>query len=225
MASSVNGAGSGRGSGRESGHGRRRYDVSARRARTAERRDDVLTAARDSFLSKGYVGTTVAGVASGAGVSPESVYKWFGSKAALLKAVWHRALGGSGPTPAEQRSDAGSLAAADGPAVIRNWARLAAEVGAVADPIRRLIEAAALVDAEIADLHGEIERERTARMDHNAAYLADRGYLRDDVTSEQASDVLLLYTTFYDRLVREAGWTPEQFSAFVERGLTAHLLP
>jgi AcrR family transcriptional regulator len=204
---------------------RRRYDVSGRRARTAERREQVLAAARDSFLSTGYVGTTVAGVARVAGVSPESVYKWFGSKSGLLEAVWHRSLAGSGPIAAEERSDAGSRAAADGPAIIRNWARLSAEVGAVADSIRRLIEVAALVDAEVAVLHAEIERERTARMEHNAAYLVDRGYLRDDVTPEHARDILLLYTTFYDRLVGQAGWRPEQFSSFVERGLTAHLLP
>jgi AcrR family transcriptional regulator len=167
----------------------------------------------------------VAEVARGAGVSPESIYKWFGSKAGLLEAVWHRSLAGSGPTPAEERSDAGSRGAADGPTIIRNWARLSAEVGAVADSMRRVIEVAALVDAEVAEVHAEIERERTARMEHNAAYLVDRGYLRDDVTPDHARDVLLLYTTFYDRLVGQAGWTPEQFSAFVERGLTAHLLP
>jgi hypothetical protein len=33
-----------------------------------------------------------------------------------------------------------------------------------------------------------------------------------------------LYTTFYDRLVTQAGWTPEQYQSFVERGLVAHLL-
>ena len=62
-------------------------------------------------------------------------------------------------------------------------------------------------------------------MELNAAYLADGGYLRDDVTAAQARDVLLLYTTFYETLVTEAGWRPEEFTAFVERGLTAHLLP
>ncbi|WP_034804644.1 TetR family transcriptional regulator [Intrasporangium oryzae] len=204
---------------------RRRYDASGRRARAAERRDAVVTAAREHFLADGFVATTVAAVAADAGVSVESVYKWFGSKAGLLRAVWDRSLAGSGPTHAERRSDAGSRRATDGATVIRNWARLAAEVGAVADPVLRLVESAAHVDPEAARLRDAIERERTARMAHNAAYLVEAGYLRDGVTPEQARDVLLLYTTFYDRLVKQSGWTPEQFSAFVERGLTAHLLP
>ena len=198
---------------------RRRYDASGRRVRAAERRETVLNAARHQFLADGFAATTAE-----AAVSVESIYKSFGSKAGLLKAVWHRSLAGSAPTHAELRSDAGSRAAPDGVAIIRNWARLAVEVGAVADPIFRLVESAAHVDAEVAQLQAQIERERAARMEHNAAYLVEGGYLRDGVTPEQARDVLLLYTTFYDRLVTQAGWTPEQYQSFVERGLVAHLL-
>lgn len=203
---------------------RRRYDASGRRVRAAERRETVLNAARHQFLADGFAATTLAGVAAEAAVSVESIYKSFGSKAGLLKAVWHRSLAGSAPTHAELRSDAGSRAAPDGVAIIRNWARLAVEVGAVADPIFRLVESAAHVDAEVAQLQAQIERERAARMEHNAAYLVEGGYLRDGVTPEQARDVLLLYTMFYDRLVTQAGWTPEQYQSFVERGLVAHLL-
>ncbi|MEP6631062.1 MAG: TetR/AcrR family transcriptional regulator [Lapillicoccus sp.] len=203
---------------------RRRYDASGRRARSAESRAGVLAAARHRFLTDGYGATTVTAVAADAHVSPESVYKWFGSKAGLLRAVWERALAGSAPTHAERRSDAGSRAAVDGAAIIRSWARLTAEVGALADPIHRLVQAAAYVDPEVARLHAEIEGERSLRMEHNVDYLAAGGHLRADVTRDQARDVLLLYTTLYDRLVHEAGWTPSQLSAFVERGLTAHLL-
>jgi AcrR family transcriptional regulator len=203
---------------------RRRYDASRRRARAAERRGAVIEAARARFLAHGFSATTVAAVAADADVSVESVYKWFGSKAGLLKAVWDRSLAGTGSTHAELRSDAGSRAATDGVTIIRNWARLAAEVGAVGDPVHRLIEEAAAVDHEAAELYARIEGERASRMAHNAAYLVDGGYLREDVSADQARDVLLLYTTFYERLVTVAGWTPEQLSAFVERGLTAHLL-
>jgi hypothetical protein len=95
----------------------------------------------------------------------------------------------------------------------------------VGDPVHRLIESAAHVDPEAAELYAEIERERASRMEHNAAYIVDAGYLRQDVTAERARDVLLLYTTSYATLVTDAGWTPEQFTVFVERGLNVHLLP
>src|SRR3954447_20549616 len=135
---------------------RRRYDASGRRARAVERRDAVVDMARGRFLAQGFTATTVAEVAADAGVSVESVYKWFGSKAGLLKAVWTRSLAGTGPSHAERRSDDGSRQAPDGAAIVRNWARLAAEVGAVGDPVHRLIEGAALVDPEAAELYAAI---------------------------------------------------------------------
>lgn len=204
--------------------GPRRYDASARRARAAARRRAALDAARARFLADGFAATTMAAVARDAALSPESLYKWFGSKAGLLRAVWEHSLEGSGPTPAETRSDAGSRAASSGAEVVRNWASLAAEVGAISDPIHRLLEGASHADPEAAELYAEIEEGRARRMEHNAAHLAEGGYLREGVTVERARDVLLLYTTLYGRLVTEAGWTPDEFSAFVERGLTAHLL-
>ncbi|GAA2038471.1 TetR/AcrR family transcriptional regulator [Terrabacter terrae] len=207
------------------GDSRRRYDSTARRARAAARREAVVEVARTRFLARGFTATTVAEVAAEAEVSVESIYKWFGTKAGLLKAVWDRSLAGSGTTHAELRSDAGSRSATDARSILRNWARLAAEVGAVGDPVYRLIESAAYVDPEAASLYAGIEGERAARMEHNAAYLVDRGYLREDVTAAQARDVLMLYSTFYERLVTKAGWSPEEFSAFIERGLAAHLLP
>lgn len=203
---------------------RRRYDNSAREAKAAERRQAVLTAARRQFLRDGFGRTTLAAVASEAEVSVESVYKWFGSKAGLLRAVYEQSLLGAGPTPAEERSDTGSRTATDGAAIIRNWSVLAAEVGALADPIHRLIAYAAPSHPDVAALHAEIEAERARRMEHNAAYLVDGGYLRDDVSPAHARDILMLYTTFYERLVTEAGWSTKEFSTFIERGLAAHLL-
>lgn len=202
----------------------RRYDASMRRAEAEQRRHRALQAARHRFLTDGFVGTTMASVASDSGISVESLYKWFGSKAGLLRSLWDLSLAGSGPTHAERRSDAASLAATDGKAVIRSWSRLAAEVGALADPIHRVVESAAHADPEVAELFDLIEAERSARMAHNVAYLVQGGYLRKGVTADRAREVLLLYTSLYSRLVVDAGWSPEEFSDFVERGLTAHLL-
>lgn len=202
----------------------RRYDASARRAEAERRRQRALESAREHFVTEGFVATTMGSIASDAGVSVESLYKWFGSKAGLLRSLWDLSLAGSGPVHAERRSDAASAAAEDARAIIRSWSRLAAEVGALADPVHRVVESAAHVDPAAAELFDLIEAERSARMAHNAAYLAEGGYLREDVTPDRARQVLLLYTTLYSRLVVENGWSPEEFSDFVERGLTAHLL-
>ena len=78
----------------------RPYDASGRRAQSARRQARVLDAARARFVQDGFVATTVSQVAADAGVSVELVYKAFGSKAGLARAVWHRALLGQGDRPA-----------------------------------------------------------------------------------------------------------------------------
>ena len=65
---------------------KRSYDASGRREQARARRLAVVLAARDLFERDGFRPTTIAVIAARAGVSAESVYKGFGSKAALAKA-------------------------------------------------------------------------------------------------------------------------------------------
>lgn len=66
---------------------RRRYDVTRRRRHAEERRRAVLDAARRQFVDQGVPATTISGIAAEAGVSPQTVYAVFGSKAGLLVAL------------------------------------------------------------------------------------------------------------------------------------------
>jgi len=64
----------------------------------------VVLAAREKFERDGYRPTTIAAIAAQAGVSAESVYKGFGTKAALAKAVFDLALAGDDePVPVAER--------------------------------------------------------------------------------------------------------------------------
>ncbi len=72
----------------------RPYDSTRRRAQAVETRREVLRAAHDLFVAEGYGRTTVAAVAARAGVSPETVYAAFGTKANLLHRVWDVTIGG-----------------------------------------------------------------------------------------------------------------------------------
>src|SRR3954447_26351638 len=83
----------------------RRYDGSRRRDQARQRRQAVLDAAETLFFELGYAATTVVGIAARAGVSPETVYKSFGGKPGLVRALRERALLGTGAVPAEHRSD------------------------------------------------------------------------------------------------------------------------
>src|SRR6266702_1337866 len=85
---------------------RRRYDSTRRRAQAAQTRQDVIKASLDTFMERGYTGTTMNAVARAAAVAVETIYRAFGSKAALFTAVVEAAIAGGAAraeVPVEQR--------------------------------------------------------------------------------------------------------------------------
>ncbi|RPF26905.1 MULTISPECIES: TetR/AcrR family transcriptional regulator [Georgenia] len=206
---------------------RRRYDASHRRAQAARAREAVLAAARSSFVDVGYSTTTVAAIARQAGVSVETIYKSFGGKAALARALYERALAGQGQVAAYERSDAVRLEQTDPRALMRAWGTLTAEVAEQLTPVLLIVRAAAGHDASMATLLRDSDTERLERMRHNARFLAERGYLRDGVTTEHAADVMWTCSSaeIYELLVLRRGWSSEQFATFVAETMAAALLP
>lgn len=206
---------------------RRHYDASRRREQAARTRDAILQIARDQFVEHGYGGTTVAGIATAAGISVETVYKAFGGKAGLVRALWQRGLAGHGTVPAPVRSDALSATETDPVAVLHGWGQLTTEVAPQVAPIMLLIRAAAATDPEMAALLAEADDQRRTRMRHNARRLQRRGWLRPGVTLAQATDILWTYssTELYDLLVSKSGWPIKRYGKFVGDALVAALLP
>src|SRR5260370_5527440 len=85
---------------------RRRSDATRRLEQAAQPRMDVLTAARELFPERGYAGTTINEIAIAAGGAVETIYRSFGSKAALFREVLEAAIAGGAERaaiPAEQR--------------------------------------------------------------------------------------------------------------------------
>lgn len=206
---------------------KRRYDSSGRQAAARRNREAVLDAAQRQFLGNGYVATTLAEIAREAGVSVETVYKAFGGKPGLVRGIYERGLIGRGAVPAYQRADQMREQESDPVAIMRNWGVIAAEVASVVTPIRLLIRSAALVDAEIATLLQQNDDQRLTRARHHADFLAERGYLRDDVTVDEATDVLWTCTSveFYEMLVLQRGWSHERFAHVLANFMITSLLP
>lgn len=206
---------------------RRRYDSSGRQAMARRNREAILDAAQQQFLDGGYVATTVAGIAREAGVSVETVYKMFGGKSGLVRAIYDRGLTGRGPVSAYQRSDAMRAQETDPRTIMRKWSLLTSEVASIVTPIRLLIRSAAVIDPEMAALLKAGDDERLTRMRHHARFLADRGHLRDDLTLEEATDVLWTCSSveIYELLVLQRGWSHERFAQFVADFMITSLLP
>jgi AcrR family transcriptional regulator len=167
----------------------------------------------------------MAMVAAEAQVSVESVYKSYGSKARLVLAVFHDAVAGRGPEPAEVRAD--RIADEGDPARrLRAFGALVGEVTARVAPLLLLVRAAAEADVDLAVTWEQIQAERLARMAGHARRLAAEGHLRAGVSADEARDVFWLYTApeVYDLMVGARGWSPERFGAWIGDAYVAALL-
>jgi AcrR family transcriptional regulator len=206
---------------------RRPYDSRARREQAARNRDAALDAAERLFLERGYAGTSIASIAQDAGLSVQTIYKVFGSKSGLVKAIYFRGLLGKGDDPAYERSDAMREREVDPRKIMRQWGALTTEVASVVSPIRLLMRSAALADPEMEALLRETDEDRLERMRHHARFLKERGYLREGVTLEQATDVLWTCSSveIYDLLVVQRDWPLPRFANFVADFMITALLP
>ena len=206
---------------------KRRYDSTGRQAQARRSREAILDAARRQFLDAGYAATTIAAIAAEAGVSVETIYKAFGGKPGLVRAIYQRGLEGREPVPAFQRSDAMRERETHPRTIMRNWSALASEVSSAVSPIMRLVRSAAANDPDMAALlrAGNDTREERAR--NHARFLKQRGYLREGVTVAQATDILWTCTSdeLYDLLVVQRGWSLPRYAQFLADFMITALLP
>ena len=208
--------------------GRRRYDASGRQEQARRTRAAVLDAARTSFLDIGYARTTMAAIAKDAGVSVETVYKAFGNKAGVVKALFDvSVVGDDEPIPLVQRDFVKRNQAEPDPRKkLMDFAEHIAEVSQRAAPVQLVVRDAAATDPAAAEVWAQLGRERLAGMTMFAANLEEGGHLRADVTPEEARDVLASFISveLWDLLVNQRGWDPDRFADFFGRQLIAALL-
>jgi AcrR family transcriptional regulator len=204
----------------------RSYDSSRRKDAALARRKKMLDSARQLFLRSGFAATTVSAIASGAGVSQETVYKTFGGKTGLVEELYRQGLLGRGPVPAYQRSD--SLRTNPDPYdVAYGWSRLAMEVGPGVTPIYLLVRDAALVDPGLNDLLREMDDDRYVRMTENAQYLEQAGHLREGVDKQAAADLMWSVTSpeMFELLVIRRSWSLDRWADYIYTTVTSLLPP
>ena len=211
----------------ETVNSRRRYDATRRRDRADRAREEVVDAGSRLFLAQGFAATTVTAIAQASRVSEETVYKAFGNKIALVRAIRDQALAGAGPVHAERRSDRLQTSEDDPRTIIRGWGVLTMEVAPRVAPVLLLVREAAASDPELARLQAEMDAARLTRMTHNARTLLKGRHLRSGITLEAAADVLWTYSSpeLYELLVIRRGWSPERYGHFIADAMVSALLP
>jgi AcrR family transcriptional regulator len=207
----------------------RRYDSPARRAQARETRRRIADAARERFITSGYVATTIADIAREAGVAQQTVYATFGTKREILHAVMDLAIGGDdAPVGVLERAGPQRLRQEpDQRAQLTMLARGVAGVLERAGPVFDVMRAAGGADAEIATAYDALQAERRTNMGRIVSWVAANGPLKPGLSVEAAGDVVWTLTSadVQRMLRRERGWSKDRYASWLADALIAALLP
>jgi AcrR family transcriptional regulator len=197
----------------------RAYDSSRRREQARETQRAVLRAAHDLFVERGYGRTTIADVARAAGVSAETIYATFRTKATLLHRVWDVTIGGDDEEVVfHERAEVQSLIAEpDLARRFRMHARFYARTARRIAPLVLAVQGAAASEPAADEMVAEMGRQRLEGMTHMARGAAATGQLAVD--EEQCRDIVWAMTdgSLWHRLVVDRGWSDDEFAEWLGR--------
>lgn len=201
---------------------KRPYHSPMRQRQAEETRQRILAVARALLTTQGYVGMTMEAIAEAAEVSPKTVAAVVGSKREILAEIVN--------------PDAFQTSIQELLSQLRTGQEPEQRVRLVVLITRRVYESlrtefellrtAGVVDPELADLARRIE----ARRRHNQTFLItdlhERGALRDNLSPEDALDILWSLTGYdlYRMLVIECGWEAERYEHWLSQLLLDRLL-
>jgi AcrR family transcriptional regulator len=208
---------------------RRSYDAAERRTRSAATRQRILDVARELFLERGYRATTVATIAAGAGVHPDSVYELVGRKPLLLRELIEQALSGTDHAVAgEARDYVRAMRAAPDPArKLGIYATAVRRMQARMAPLFLALRDASSTEAEAEAVWREISERRAANMRKLVRELRDAGGLRAGLSIDQAADTVWAMNSpeLYVMLTVDRGWSPLRFERWLADSWCRLLLP
>ncbi|MFG1906842.1 TetR/AcrR family transcriptional regulator [Kribbella sp. NPDC048928] len=171
----------------------------------------------------------MSAVARRAGVSAESIYKGFGTKAALAKAVFDFVIAGDDePVPVAERPEAQAIR--DEPDV-RRKIQLYVDGLLVRQTrsarVQLLIRDGRHSDATLRATWQALLDERLTGMTMLGRHLLDSGGLRAGITLTEVADVLWTYISIelYELLVLHRGWSPERYRDHLAIAITTAICP
>jgi AcrR family transcriptional regulator len=206
----------------------RTYDSPLRREQAGRTRRQILDTAQELFERDGYAATSIAAIASAAGVSLKTVYLVFETKSGLLRALWHVLLRGEHDTTpvAEQSWYREVLDETDPECQLRLNARNSLIVKTRAGAILEVIRDAASSDPEIAGLWARIQAEFHDNQRAIVQSIADKHALATGLDVAKATDIMwaLNHPSLYSLLARERQWPAEQYEHWLADLFCAQLL-
>jgi len=205
----------------------RGYSSDVRAAQARETRRRIRAAAEDLFLANGYVATSMDAIAKAAGVSRQTVFTAFGSKAALLSEIGDvQVVGDDEPVPLAEREAVKRLQEEDDPvALVRGWMKLGSGIMERTSPSYRLMIEAAPHDAEVAKLKARVDDLHLGGMREMVDLLASKGALRAGRSRARAAEAAWLvmgYPAYLAAMAR--GWSSREYERWAADCLIAVLV-
>lgn len=207
---------------------KRAYHSPRRQEQAQATRQKILDAARDLFTEHGYVATSLPAIARRAGVSAPTVSAVFGTKKALLEALFDLRKWDL-EEPIHKLLVAEWYALLEEPDAVRQFERfvthgqqMQAELAAIDTVVRE----AAASDPEIAALWQDFETGRYGGFREVMVSLAAKQALKPGLSIEEATDWAwaLGSPEIYRMLIRDRGWPPEKYQSWLASTLITSLM-
>ncbi|MDR3074002.1 MAG: TetR/AcrR family transcriptional regulator [Deltaproteobacteria bacterium] len=201
----------------------RKYVSPGREQKAATTRGRILDAAEVLLLEKGFAGMTVAELARRSGVSPQTVYAVFGSKAGIIMAaIENKVLQDARNLDVVKRLQT----MPDPVLALKSLARLVRVVSERSAPSSANVYKACVVSPQLAELENEIDELRLERLTPVAARLVASGRLLPGLNEETVRDILWTLTSrdIYYLFVLRRGWSPDKYERQLYSLLAASLL-
>jgi AcrR family transcriptional regulator len=187
----------------------------------------IVQAARDLFLERGYVATTIEAIAQAADVAVETVYARFRNKRTLLLAVVEDAVTEAGAVPLGERPELTQIAhEPDARRRVQHAARLSRGMLGRISPVYALLQDAARTDDLLRDHVAEQVALRVAFQRKLIDSLRTNGALRTNLSAAAAAETYsaLANPELYLLLTRLQGWTPAKYERWLADALQRLLL-
>lgn len=174
----------------------------------------IVAAATRLFLGRGYHATSIAQIASDAGVAVQTIYNSVGSKRDLLE----RVLDSAADERAVEEPDSGRIIEQ----LVESWCEAMPRTAAVF----RVVREAAAVDPDIAALESARRDLRLAGYEAAAQLLERRAALRAGLTVRRAAATMFAigHPDVYRALVLEGPWEETLWATWARSTLKAALL-
>jgi AcrR family transcriptional regulator len=201
---------------------KRAYQSAIRQKQADETRARIATAARKLLEDHGYAGMTIEAVAQKAGVAAATVYAIFGSKTGILLEVLNRARFGESYQDLVREA----FQTLDPRERIKFPARIARRIYESEHAVLDLLRGAGAVAPVLAQRESEGECMRYEAQQGMIQYLVQTRSLRAELDEKRGRDILWALTSrdMYRMLVRDRGWTADEYEDWLANLLVATLI-